>query len=70
MIATLHPTNFMLRPTALNLTGMFAFAVTLCVAFPFFLVVVSIGTASAGAYALGTRWNKRRRKRPVGKRKC
>jgi hypothetical protein len=37
----------------LYLSGIVLLAVTLCVVFPFFLVVVSIGTASAGAYALG-----------------
>ena len=46
MISILHHMNSILRLTALNLTGIFLLAVTLCVAFPFFLVVVSIGTAS------------------------
>lgn len=65
MISILHHMNSILRLTALNLTGIFVLAVTLCVAFPFFLVVVSIGTASDGASALGSRWNKGRRKRSV-----
>ncbi len=47
--------NSILRVTALNLIGIFLLAVTLCVAFPFFLVIVSLGTASTGAYALGSR---------------
>jgi hypothetical protein len=48
------------RLAMLHLSGIFLLAVTLCVAFPFFLVVVSVGTASAGAYALGRRWDERR----------
>ena len=63
MISILHHMNSILRVTALNLIGIFLLAVTLCVAFPFFLVIVSIGTASTGAYALGSRWDKGRRKR-------
>jgi len=58
------------RLAALHLSGIFLLAVTLCVAFPFFLVIVSLGTAGAGAYALGNRWNKGRRKRSVGRAKC
>ena len=49
---------------------MFSLAVTLCVTFPFFLVVIAIGTAGAGAYALGNRWNKGQRKRSVRSGKC
>ena len=58
------------RLAVLHLSGIILLAVTLCVAFPFFLVVVSIGTASAGAYALGNGWNKGRRKRSVRRGKC
>ncbi len=62
--------NSMLRLAAVNLIGMFSLAVTLCVTFPFFLVIIAIGTAGAGAYALGNRWNKGRRKRSVGRGEC
>jgi hypothetical protein len=68
MISTLHHMNSILRLTALNLIGIVLLAVTLCVAFPFFLVIVTIGTA--GAYALGNRWDKGRRKRSVRSGKC
>ena len=52
--------NFFLRHAGLNLFGMILCAATLCVVFPFFLIVVNLGTASNGALALGSRWNKRR----------
>ena len=48
------------RLAVLHLSGVFLLAVTLCVAFPFFLVVVALGTASTGAFALGSRWDERR----------
>ena len=50
------------RPAVLHLSGIFLLAVTLCVAFPFFLVIVTLGTASTGAFALGSRWDERRGK--------
>ena len=61
MISTRYHMNSMLRLTALNLIGTFSLAVTLCVTFPFFLVIVSLGTVGAGADALGNHWNKGRR---------
>jgi hypothetical protein len=70
MISILHHMSPILRLTALNLIGIFLLAVTLCVALPFFLVIVSIGTASMGAYALGSRWDNGRRKRSVRSVKC
>ena len=70
MISTRYDMNSMLRLTALNLIGMFSLAVTLCVTFPFFLVIVSLGTVGAGADALGNRWNKGRKKHSVGMGKC
>ena len=62
MISTLHHMNSFLRLTAFNLIGIFLLAITLCVVFPFFLVIVIIGTTSAGAYALGRRRSERRRR--------
>jgi len=53
------------RLAMLHLSGIFLLAVTLCVAFPFFLVVVSVGTASAGACAL-RHWRFERRGRHSG----
>jgi len=50
------------RLAVLHLSGIFSLVITLCVVFPFFLVIVTIGTASAGAYALGSRWDERRDK--------
>jgi len=52
MISTLHHINSFLRLTALNLIGIILLVITLCVVFPFFLVIVTVGTASAGACAL------------------
>ncbi len=60
MIFTLHHINSVLRLTAFNLIGIFLLVITLCLVFPFFLVIVIIGTASAGAYALASRWQERR----------
>jgi hypothetical protein len=60
VIATLRHMNFFLRHAGLNLFGMVLFAVTLCVVFPFFLVIVILGTASTGACALGN-WRDERR---------
>jgi hypothetical protein len=63
MISTLlHPNSFLLH-AALNLFGILLLAVTLCVVLPFFLVIVIIGAASDGAYALDSRWNERRGRR-------
>jgi len=53
------------RTVALNLIGFVSLVITLCVAFPFFLVVVSVGTASAGACAL-RHWRFERRGRHSG----
>ncbi|HTN71810.1 MAG TPA: hypothetical protein VMO00_12075 [Methylomirabilota bacterium] len=63
MISTLHHVNSLLQRAALNLSGIGLLAVTLCVVFPFFLVVVSIGMAGVGAHALRGRWDKRRGRR-------
>lgn len=52
MISTLHHMNSLFRFTALNLIGIVLLVITLCVIFPFFLVIVTVGTASAGACAL------------------
>jgi hypothetical protein len=49
----LHHVNSLLHRAALNLFGMSLFAFTLCVVLPFFLIIVALGTASVGAYALG-----------------
>jgi lipopolysaccharide export LptBFGC system permease protein LptF len=59
MILTLHHLNSLLHSAALNVCGISLLAVTLCVVVPFFLIVVTLGTASIGAYALGCRWNGR-----------
>jgi hypothetical protein len=48
------------RLVALNLIGIVSLVITLCVAFPFFLVIVTLGTASTGAFALGSRWDEQR----------
>jgi hypothetical protein len=56
----LNHVNFSLHRVALNLFGISLFTVTLSVVFPFFLVIVTMGTASAGAYALGSRLDERR----------
>ena len=53
------------RLAMLHLSVIFLLAVTLCVALPFFLVVVTIGTASAGAGAL-QHWRFERRGRHSG----
>jgi hypothetical protein len=55
MFFKLQHMNSFFRLTAFNLSGIVLLAVTLCVVFPFFLVIVSIGTASAAAYELGSR---------------
>jgi len=60
MISILHYMNSLLRLTAFNLIGIVLLAITLCVVFPFFLVIVIIGTTSGAAYALGRRWSERR----------
>ena len=60
MISTLHHMNSVLRLTAFNLIGSFLLVITLCLVFPFFLFIVIIGTVSAGAYALASRWQERR----------
>jgi hypothetical protein len=57
------------RTVALNLIGFVSLVITLCVAFPFFLVVVSVGTASAGACAL-RHWRFERRGRHSGFWEC
>jgi hypothetical protein len=55
MFFKLQHMNSFFRLTAFNLSGIVLLAVTLYVVFPFFLVIVSIGTASAAAYELGSR---------------
>jgi hypothetical protein len=59
------PRYSFVRTVALNLIGFVSLVITLCVAFPFFLVVVSVGTASAGACAL-RHWRFERRGRHSG----
>ena len=63
------PRYSFVRTVALNLIGFVSLVITLCVAFPFFLVVVSVGTASAGACAL-RHWRFERRGRHSGFWEC
>ena len=60
MIATLHHINSFLSHAAFTLVGMILVVITLCIVSSFFLVIMTIGAASAGAYALGRRWYGRR----------
>ena len=60
MIATLHQINSFLSHAAFTLVGMILVVITLCIVSSFFLVIMTIGAASAGAYALGRRWYGRR----------
>ena len=57
-----HPVSSLLYSATSRLFGALLFAVTLCVVFPFFLVIVAIGIASAGAYALASQRDERRGK--------
>ena len=60
MVATLHEINSYLRHGALTLVGVILLVSTLCVVVSFFLVIVIDGAASTGAYALASRWDRRR----------
>jgi hypothetical protein len=60
MIATLHQINSFLSHAAFTLVGMILVVIALCIVSSFFLVIVTIGAASAGAYALGSWWDERR----------
>ena len=60
MIATFHNVNSFLSHAAFTLVGMILVVITLCVVSSFYLVIVTIGTASTGAYALVSRWDGRR----------
>jgi hypothetical protein len=55
--------NSLVRVTGLNLIGIVLLAVISCVVFPFFLVILIIGTASGGLYALASRRDERRGRR-------
>jgi len=63
MSATLHHINTILSHAAFTLVGMILVVIALCIVSSFFLVIVTIGAASAGAYALGSRWYGRRGRR-------
>jgi hypothetical protein len=60
MIATLHHVNSFLSHAAFTLGGMILVVIALCIVSSFFLIIITIGTASAGAYAVGSRWDRRR----------
>jgi len=51
--------NSFLRLSALNLIAIVSLVI---IVFPFFLVIVTLGMASAEAYALWSRWKGRREK--------
>jgi len=67
MIIALHHINDFLCHAAFTLVGKILVVITLCVVSSFFLVIATIGTASAGALALGSWWDGRRG-RPRGAR--
>ena len=60
MVATLHDINSYLSHGVLTLVGVIPLVSTLCLVASFFLIVVMIGTASTGVYALTGRWHRRR----------
>jgi hypothetical protein len=60
MNSTLSHVNYLIHRAALNVLGIILLAVTSCVVFPFFLLVVTVGMAIVGTYAFrGGRWGQR-----------
>ena len=60
MIATLHQIISDLGHTAISMVGTILLVITLCVVSSFLLVIVTLGTASTGVYALAGQWDRRR----------
>jgi len=63
MIATYEQMNSYCRLAMRRLIGLGLFIVTLGFVFPFFLVIVAVGTASTGVAALAGRCSKQQRNR-------
>lgn len=63
MSATLHQIISYLGHTAFNMLGMILLVITLCVVSSFLLAIVTLGMVGTGAFALASRWHRRRGRR-------
>jgi len=62
MVITLHQLHSFLGHAALTVGEFIMIVITLSIVSSFLLVVVVIGAASTGAFALTSRWGERRKK--------